>query len=40
MDRNRSKGKIKGIVLAMSLAGFAGWVHAGPVTDAMLAKDA
>jgi len=40
MDRISKKGAIKSMVLAMSLAGLAGWVHAGPVTDAMLAKDA
>ena len=40
MDRIKSKGALRGIVLAMSLAGLAGWVQAAPVTDAMLAKDA
>jgi len=39
MDHISKKGAIKSMVLAMSLAGLAGWVQAGPVTDAMLAKD-
>ena len=32
--------KLKGIVFAMAVAGLAGLAQAGPVTDAMLAKDA
>lgn len=39
MDRISKTGVIKSMVLAMALAGLAGWVQAGPVTDAMLAKD-
>jgi alcohol dehydrogenase (cytochrome c) len=34
------KPVLRGVVVAMSLAGLVGWVQAGPVTDAMLAKDA
>ncbi|HZP91642.1 MAG TPA: PQQ-binding-like beta-propeller repeat protein [Burkholderiales bacterium] len=40
MDRTITTSRLKRIAAAMCLAGLAGWVQAGPVSDQMLAKDA